>query len=53
MTLELNRPHRPVRGFVAGTPLLMLSGYKPIEDLRPGDSIQTGPDDPEGNQASP
>lgn len=45
MTPESNRPApRPIYGFIAGTPLLMPDGLKPIEELRPGDFIQSGPD---------
>lgn len=39
-----NDHRRPIIGFAAGTPLLTLEGYKPIEDVKPGDFIQTGPD---------
>jgi hypothetical protein len=39
------RPNYPILGFVAGTPLLTPSGHKPIEDIKPGDMIQTQPDD--------
>jgi hypothetical protein len=42
------RPNFPVLGFVAGTPLLTPSGHKRIEDLKPGDLIQTQPDDDQG-----
>ena len=43
----LRKPHihYPILGFVAGTPLLTSSGHKPIEQVRPGDLIQTQPDD--------
>ena len=42
-------PHEPhpnfrIVGFVAGTPLLTREGFKRIEELRPGDFIQSGPD---------
>jgi hypothetical protein len=37
--------HRPVIGFMAGTPLLTPEGFKRIEDIKPGDVIQTQPDD--------
>jgi hypothetical protein len=40
-----DRPNRPILGFVAGTPLLTPSGRKPIDQLRPGDLIQTRADD--------
>jgi hypothetical protein len=39
------RPNFPVIGFVGGTPLLTPSGVKRIEDIKPGDVIQTQPDD--------
>jgi hypothetical protein len=44
MIPEPNQPdRRPVIGFVAGTPILTADGYKPIEQLRPGDMIQARP----------
>lgn len=43
------RPNFPVIGFAAGTPILTPEGSKPIEDIRPGDLIQTQPDDCEDN----
>lgn len=36
--------HRPVFGFAAGTPIRTATGSKPIEDVKPGDIIQSGPD---------
>jgi hypothetical protein len=39
----------PVVGFVAGTPILTAKGYKPIEDIKPGDMIQVQPDDDQGD----
>lgn len=47
---------RPIIGFVAGTPLLTADGFKSIEEAKPGDIIQTQPDDdqdddkPEANE---
>jgi hypothetical protein len=38
------RPNFPILGFVAGTPLLTPEGVKRIEDIKPGDIIQSGPD---------
>jgi hypothetical protein len=35
---------RPILGFAAGTPILTAEGDKPIEELRPGDFIQSRPD---------
>jgi hypothetical protein len=35
---------RPILGFAAGTPIRTAGGSKPIEDVKPGDFIQTGPD---------
>lgn len=43
------RPNFPILGFVAGTPLLTPSGHKPVEHLRPGDFLQTQPDDDPGD----
>jgi hypothetical protein len=45
VTSEPNPPNKPIIGFVAGTPLLTPEGVKPIEELRPGDLIETRPDD--------
>lgn len=39
-----NDNRRPIIGFAAGTPIRTASGSKPIEDLKPGDFIQSGPD---------
>ncbi len=39
------RPNFPILGFVAGTPLLTPEGFKRIENIKPGDLIQTHPDD--------
>jgi hypothetical protein len=39
------RPSYPILGFVAGTSILTPSGHKPIEAIKPGDLIQTQPDD--------
>ncbi len=43
------RPNMPIIGFVAGTPLLTPAGHKPVEELRPGDFIQTQPGDGQGD----
>jgi hypothetical protein len=41
-----NQPNdRLIIGFVVGTPLLTSQGHKPIDQLLPGDFIQTRPDD--------
>lgn len=40
---------RPFVGFVAGTPLLTPDGFKSIEDIKPGDTIQVQPDDDQGD----
>jgi hypothetical protein len=47
-----DKPHhdRPILGFVAGTPLLTPDGLKRIEDIKPGDLIQTQPDDDQGDE---
>ena len=42
---------RLILGFAAGTPVRTASGSKPIEQLHPGDLIQTQPDDCEGDHA--
>jgi hypothetical protein len=34
---------KPILGFVARTPLVMSGGHKPIEELRPGDFLQSRP----------
>jgi hypothetical protein len=39
------RPSFPILGFVAGTPILTAQGPVPIEDLKPGDLIETQPGD--------
>ncbi len=39
----------PIIGFAAGTPILTSSGSKPIESIKPGDLIQTQPDDCESD----
>jgi hypothetical protein len=36
-------------GFVAGTPLQTPDGFKAIEDIKPGDTIQVQPDDDQGD----
>jgi hypothetical protein len=41
-------PVNPI-GFVAGTPILTAKGYKPIEDIKPGDMIQVQPNDDQGD----
>jgi hypothetical protein len=46
---EQPRPNFPILGFVAGTPLLTPEGHKPIDELKPGDLIQTQPDDGQGD----
>ena len=43
MTDQPNR--RPIIGFAAGTPIRTAGGSKPIEDVKPGDFIQTDPDE--------
>ncbi len=43
------RPNFPVVGFVAGTPLLTPEGFKRMEDIKPGDVIQTQPDNDQGD----
>jgi len=47
MTPHSNQPDPkiPVFGFVAGTPILTPEGFNPIEAIKPGDLIQTQPDD--------
>ena len=42
-------PNFPFVGFVAGTPILTSTGFKPIEDIKPGDMIQVQPDDDQGD----
>ena len=42
-------PHFPVMGFTGDTPILTSTGFKPIEDLKPGDMIQVQPDDDQGD----
>ena len=42
-------PHYPFVGFVAGTPNMTSTGYKPIEDIKPGHFIQVQPDDDQGD----
>jgi len=39
-----NDTRRPVIGFAAGTPIRTASGSKPIDEVKPGDLIQSGPD---------
>lgn len=40
MTAISNKPGpRSIIGFAAGTPLVTPEGYKPIEELRPGELI--------------
>lgn len=39
-----NDNRRPILGFAAGTPIRTVSGSKRIEDVKPGDFIQSGPD---------
>lgn len=39
-----NDASNPILGFATGTPLLTPEGHKSIEQLRPGDLIQTQPD---------
>jgi hypothetical protein len=44
MTPTPEQPDRkPILGFVAGTPILTPNGSVPIEQLRPGDSVQARP----------
>lgn len=43
------RPNFPIIGFAAGTPVLTPEGYKPIEDIKPGDFLQTRPDADQGD----
>lgn len=42
-------PAAPITGFVAGTPILTPEGSKPIENIKPGDLIQTHAGDCEDN----
>jgi hypothetical protein len=42
-------PPYPFVGFVAGTPILTAKGYKPIEEIKPGDMIQVQPYDDQGD----
>lgn len=45
MTTNPDQPdRRPILGFVAGTPLLTPEDDKPVEELHPGDCIESGPD---------
>jgi hypothetical protein len=54
MIPEPNRPApKSIVCFVAGTPLLTPEGHKPIEDLKPGDFIQTQPDDDKADDEGP
>jgi hypothetical protein len=46
---DQSRRHFPILGIAAGTPLLTPEGHKPIEELRPGDVIQTQPDEDQGH----
>jgi hypothetical protein len=39
----------PFAGFIAGSPILALTGFKSIEDIKPGDMIQAQPDDDQGD----
>lgn len=38
---------RPFLGFAAGTPILTADGTTPIDQLRPGDLLESAPDDPD------
>ena len=40
---------RLIVGFAAGTPLLTADGFKAIEDIKPGDTIQVQSDDQDGD----
>jgi len=42
--LPPNDTRRPIIGFAAGTPIRTASGSKPVEEVKPGDFIQSGPD---------
>lgn len=42
-------PHFPVMGFTGDTPILTSTGFKRIEDLKPGDMIQVQPDNDQGD----
>jgi hypothetical protein len=44
-----NKSNSPITGFVARTSLLTPSSHKLIADLKPGDLIQTKPDDDQGD----
>ena len=52
-------PTFPIIGFVTGTPILTATGYKPIEELKPGDMIQVQPgndqdaDEPDAHDDEP
>jgi hypothetical protein len=48
-TPDQPRPIYPFLGFVAGTPIRTPDGSVPIESIKPGDLIQTHPDDSEDN----
>jgi hypothetical protein len=37
-------PQYPFVGFTGDTPILTATGYKPIEELKPGDMIQVQPE---------
>ncbi len=43
------RPNYPFLGFVAGTLIRTWNGSVPFENIKPGDQIQTRPDDYEDN----
>jgi hypothetical protein len=44
------RPNFTLLGFAAGTPILTPDGLKRIEDIKPGDVIQTQPDDAQADR---
>jgi hypothetical protein len=46
---DQSRPVYPFLGFIAGTPIQTAHGSVPIEELQPGDLIQTQPDDEHDN----
>ncbi len=48
-TLDQPRRIYPFLGFVAGTPIRTPEGHTPIEELKPGDLIQSQPDDGQGD----
>jgi hypothetical protein len=45
---EPTMPHFPIMDFTGDTPILTATGFKSIEDIKPGDMIQVQPDDDQG-----